>query len=89
MIVPTKVLSDPMELESTLQSNLLQHQQSVAAAAAVAAAQHAASNGFSPFDPATAAAAHAQAIQQAHHNGEISVIVSNVAKKAAWPAIKV
>ena len=46
-IVPTKVLSDPMELERTLQSGLLQ-----SAAAAT--------NGFA-FDPAAAAMAAAAA----------------------------
>ena len=45
-IVPTKVLSDPMELERTLQSGLL--------------TQTAAGNGF-PFDPDTAASLAAAA----------------------------
>lgn len=51
VIVPTKVLSDPLELEQTLQSGLLQQQQ--AAVAAVAAN----SNGFAFDTAATAAAA--------------------------------
>ena len=44
-VVPTKVLSDPMELERTLQSGLMQ---SAAAAA---------TNGRFPFDPVSMAAA--------------------------------
>ena len=47
-VVPTKVLSDPMELERTLQSGLMQ---SAAAAAAT--------NGRFPFDPVSMAAAAA------------------------------
>lgn len=44
-IVPTKVLSDPMELESTLQSGLQQSSSTAAAHAAAAAAAAAAGDG--------------------------------------------
>lgn len=65
VIVPTKVLSDPLELESTLQSNLFQQQQSAAAVAAAAAA--AASNGYTSFNPVT------------QHNGDcVSVVVDSL-----------
>ena len=59
-IVPTKVLSDPMELERTLQSGLLQ---SAAAAAAVG-------NGFDFNQQAAIAAVAAAAAVEANVNGD-------------------
>ena len=72
-IVPTKVLSDPMELERTLQSGLLQ-----SAAAAT--------NGFA-FDPAAAAMAAAAAAAAAASESSSAAAAAALAENVA--ALKV
>ena len=72
-IVPTKALSDPMELERTLQSGLIQTAAAAAAAAGAAAGQQPGGG----FDPAVSVAANGEVFPSAAAAAAAAVAAAN------------